>query len=149
MNVLTARLLEGGSTTLSSAEIESLRSRISGSVVLPHDATYDDDRRLWNGMFDHHPALIVLCQSADDVVEAVRFCRARNLLVAVRGGGHNVAGLAGADQAVTIDLSRMRDVHVDPALRRVRVEAGALLGDVDRATQAFQLVVPTGVVSAG
>jgi FAD/FMN-containing dehydrogenase len=69
--------------------------------------------------------------------------------VAVRGGGHNVAGLAGADQAVTIDLSRMRDVHVDPGLRRVRVEAGALLGDVDRATQAFQLVVPTGVVSAG
>ena len=99
-------------------------------------------------MIDRHPALIVRCTSTTDVVAAVNFARENNLRVAVRGGGHNVAGLAVADDGLVIDLSSMNAVEVDPETRVVKAGGGATIGDVDKASQAYGLVVPLGVVSA-
>ena len=137
----------GNQTAVTIKDLEALAHQIRGYLIQPQDATYDEARRLWNGMFDKRPAAIVQCAGVADVIAAVRFARDRNLLVAIRGGAHNVAGLASYDGGFVIDLSQMRAVHVDPTTKTVRVEAGAQLGDIDRETQAFGLVVPTGVVS--
>jgi FAD/FMN-containing dehydrogenase len=147
METLAIVNLTGSQTAVAIAELEALANQIRGSLIRAEDETYDEARRLWNGMFDKRPALIVQCAEVADVIEAVRFARDRNLLVAVRGGAHNVAGLASYDGGFAIDLSQMRAVHVDPQARTVRVEGGAQLGDLDRETQKFGLVVPTGVVS--
>jgi FAD/FMN-containing dehydrogenase len=147
METLAIVNLTGSQTAVAIAELEALANQIGGSLIRAEDETYDEARRLWNGMFDKRPAVIVQCAGVADVVEAVRFARDRNLLVAVRGGAHNVAGLASYDGGFAIDLSQMRAVHVDPQARTVRVEGGAQLGDLDRETQKFGLVVPTGVVS--
>src|SRR5439155_21599887 len=112
-----------------------------------HDPAYDSARRIWNASIDKHPGLIARCLDAADVVRAVKFSRANNLLVAVKSGGHNVAGRALCDDGIVIDLSAMNRVSVDPERRTVRVQAGALLGDVDRETHPYGLAVPTGVVS--
>jgi FAD/FMN-containing dehydrogenase len=116
-------------------------------LLLPNDAGYDSARRIWNASIDKHPGLIARCSEAADLVRAVKFSRANNLLVAVKSGGHNVAGRALCDDDIVIDLSATNRVSVDPELRVVRVPAGALLGDVDRETHLHGLVVPTGVVS--
>jgi FAD/FMN-containing dehydrogenase len=147
METLAIVNLTGSQTAVAIAELEALTNQIRGSLIRAEDETYDEARRLWNGMFDKRPAVIVQCAEVADVIEAVRFARDRNLLVAVRGGAHNVAGLASYDGGFVIDLSQMRAVHVDPQARTVRVEGGAQLGDLDRETQKFGLVVPTGVVS--
>lgn len=118
-----------------------------GEIIQPGDPDYEAARRVWNHMIDKRPAIIVRCHSVDDVVAAVRFARAEGLPVAVRGGGHNVAGTATVDDGIVIDLSPMKAVQVDPEARVARVEAGATLGDVDRATQAYGLATPTGNVS--
>ncbi len=118
-----------------------------GSVIRPDDADYDDARAVWNGMIDKYPALIARCRGVADVISAVNFARENNLLVAVRGGGHNVAGSAVCDDGLVIDLSEMTSVHVDPDARTARVEAGATWADVDHETQAFGLATPGGVVS--
>jgi FAD/FMN-containing dehydrogenase len=115
--------------------------------LLPGDAGYDSARRIWNASIDKHPGLIARCSGAADVVRAVKFSRANNLLVAVKSGGHNVGGRALCDDGIVIDLSAMNQVSVDAGLRTVRVQAGALLGDVDRETHPYGLAVPTGVVS--
>jgi FAD/FMN-containing dehydrogenase len=120
---------------------------IRGAVLLPEDPGYDDARAIWNGLIDRRPALIVQCTGAADVVDAVNFAREQNLLLSIKGGGHNVAGNAMNDGGLVIDLSQMRGVHVDPSTQTVRAQGGALLGDLDRETQLFGLAVPVGVVS--
>ena len=121
------------------------RWMIRGSVVLPGEDGYDAARRIWNAMVDRRPGLVVRCLGAADVVEAVRLARDEKLLVAVRSGGHNIAGNAVCDGGLMIDLSLMRSVRVDRAAKRAWVEPGATLADVDKETQSFGLVLPTGI----
>ena len=120
---------------------------VRGAVLRPGDQSYDDARAIWNGLIDRRPALIVQCTGAADVVDAVNFAREHNVLLSVKGGGHNVAGNAVNDGGLVIDLSQMRGVHVDPSTNAVRVQGGATWGDCDRETQLFGLAVPGGVVS--
>jgi len=121
--------------------------RLRGDLVLDGDAGYDEARRVWNGAIDKKPAMIAYCADARDVVEAVTFGRSRALPVAVRSGGHNVAGLSVCDGGIVIDLSRMKRIDVDPVRRTVRAEAGLDLGEFDRATQAHGLATTMGVNS--
>jgi len=127
--------------------IESLKQRLEGAVILPDDSSYDEARAIWNGMIDRKPAVIVRCRTEADVIQAVKFARANRLLISIRGGGHNIAGLAVSDGGFMIDLSAMKEVRVDVAKRRVYVQPGATLGDVDRATQTHGLATPTGINS--
>jgi FAD/FMN-containing dehydrogenase len=136
-----------GDTTLSASDLNSLAATVQGNVLTPGSPTYDTARTLWNAMIDRRPAAIVQCATVDDVARAVRFGAERQLLIAVRGGGHNIAGLASCDNGLVIDLSPMRAVHVDQGARTVRVGAGATLGDVDRETQRFGLATPLGINS--
>ena len=137
----------GRRITLPRADVEDFRAGLRGQLLLRDAAGYDDARKIFNGMFDKRPALIARCAGAADVVRAVNFARAHELLVAVRGGGHSLSGQSVCDDGLMIDLSAMRGVHVDPARRLARTGGGALLGDVDRETLAFGLVTPTGTVS--
>jgi FAD/FMN-containing dehydrogenase len=126
--------------------IETLKPDFRGQIIVPGDADYDAARRIWNASIDKYPGAIARCSGAADVVAAVKFARTNDILVSVRGGGHNVAGRALCDGLV-IDLSAMKGVVVDPQSRTVRVQGGATLGDVDRETHAYGLAVPTGVMS--
>jgi FAD/FMN-containing dehydrogenase len=128
-------------------DADALRRRVRGEVVSRADAGYDEARHVWNGVIDRRPSAIVRCVATDDVVEAVRFARERGLAIAVRGGGHHVAGTGTVDDGLVIDLGAMRGVRVDPDARIAVVAGGATLGDVDRATQAHGLATPLGVVS--
>jgi FAD binding domain/Berberine and berberine like len=145
--VKTSTLKSRDGAALDKVTIEAFRRDFCGQVLLPEDTGYDSARRIWNASIDKHPGLIARCSEAADVVRAVKFSRANNLLVAVKSGGHNVAGRALCDDGIVIDLSATNRVSVDAELRAVRVQAGALLGDVDRETNPHGLVVPTGVVS--
>jgi FAD/FMN-containing dehydrogenase len=124
-----------------------LRNRFRGALLRPGEEGYEEARRVWNGAIDRRPALIARCAGVDDVLEAVRFARERGLLVSVRGGGHAVAGHAVNDGGLVIELSPMKAVRVDPEARTARAAGGALLGELDRATQRFGLAVPCGIVS--
>ena len=128
-------------------QVAGLREAVRGSVVLPDDPAYDEARRVWNGMIDRRPAVIVRAAGADDVAPVIAFARGAGLPLAIRGGGHNVAGNGVVDDGVVLDLGGLNRVEVDPEVRLVRVEAGATLADIDRATEPFGLVVPIGVVS--
>ncbi|WP_028583693.1 FAD-binding oxidoreductase [Desulfogranum mediterraneum] len=130
-----------------SHQIDALRERFRGTLITPEDSSYEDCRKVWNGIFDKCPALIARCISTGDVIQAVNFARENGLLVAVRGGGHNSAGKATCDHGIMIDLSLMRRVHVDRERQLARVDGGALLGDVDSETQLHGLAVPAGIVS--
>jgi FAD/FMN-containing dehydrogenase len=132
---------------LDEAAVEPLRARFRGELILPGDARYEEQRAVWNGAIDRRPSLIARCSGARDVQEVVRFARERDLLVSVRGGGHNIAGLAVWDDAVMIDLSALRSVRVDPRRRTARAYAGALWGDYDHETQAYGLASPGGLNS--
>ena len=132
---------------LDAEAIQGFVAGVRGAVLRAGDQGYDDARAIWNGLIDRRPALIVRCTGAADVVDAVNFAREQNLLLSVKGGGHNVAGNAVNDGGVVIDLSQMRGVHVDPATKTVRAQGGATWGDCDRETQLFGLAVPGGVVS--
>ncbi|MDR6534438.1 FAD-binding oxidoreductase [Variovorax soli] len=127
--------------------IDRLRHHVRGELVQPGDPAYEGARKVWNGAVDKRPAAIVYCTSADDVIQAVTFARATHHLVAVRSGGHNVAGLSVCDGGIVIDLSRMKAVEVDPVRRVVRAEAGLSLGEFDAATQAHGLATTMGVNS--
>lgn len=134
-------------THLNGQDIENFRKTFGGRLIGPGDPRYDDARKVWNGMIDRRPAVIAQCTGAADVTAAIRFATENGLEIAVRGGGHNVAGYAVCDGGLVIDLSPMRGVAVDPEARRVRVEAGARWADVDRATQPYGLATPGGEVS--
>ncbi len=127
--------------------VKTLESELKGGIVTPEDDDYDEVRRLWNGMINHRPAVVARCEGVADVQVALRYARDHDLPVAVRGGGHGVAGRATIDDGLVIDLEPMSWVQVDPDSRRVRAGAGATWGDVDRETQVFGLAVPGGVVS--
>lgn len=138
--------VDGGRTNVDESALEQFARTIRGDVLRPGDPRYAE-KPIFNAMHQRRPALIVRCTGTADVVDALAFARERNLLVAVRGGGHSVAGHSSCDGGIVIDLTRMRGVDVDPESRTARVQGGALWGDVDRETQAFGLVVPGGVVS--
>jgi FAD/FMN-containing dehydrogenase len=129
------------------ARPESLKARLRGELIQPNDNAYDAARKVYNAMIDRRPRLIVRCADVADVIATVNFSRDNNLLLAVRGGGHNAAGAGVCDGGLVLDLSRMRGIHVDPKARTVRVDGGCTWGDVDHATHAFGLAVPSGVVS--
>jgi FAD/FMN-containing dehydrogenase len=138
----------GGSLTrLSTAEIEALDRDLRGTILLPETEGYHQARRIWNGMIDRRPAVIVRCAGASDVISAVNFGREHDLLISVRGGGHNVAGNAVCDGGLMIDLSPMRDVHADLERCRARVGGGATWGDFDAETQIFGLATTGGLIS--
>lgn len=134
--------------TIDKVQFDRFAARIQGTLIDPSDEAYDEARSVWNGMIDRYPALIVSCASTSDVVAAVNFARENKLRVAVRGGGHNVAGLGVADGGLVIDLTQMNSVEVDPKTQLVKAGGGATIGAVDNASQAYGLVVPLGVVSA-
>src|SRR5262245_5553487 len=134
-------------TPLDDEAIADLSRHFRGALVRPGDASYDADRRIWNGAIDRRPALIARCTGAADVRAAVGFARARELLVAVRGGGHNVAGTAVCDGGIVIDLSPMKGTWVDPRARFARAQPGLLWGEFDHETQPFGLATTGGIVS--
>ena len=125
----------------------ALAERMTGDAISPGHPTYETSRRVWNGMIDRRPTVIARCVDADDVVAAVRFAVEHGLPIAVRGGGHNVAGTAVVDDGVVIDLSAMRGVRIDPSRRTVHVQGGATWADVDRVTAPLGLATTGGVVS--
>jgi len=124
-----------------------LKNGFRGKLIQEGDKDYDEARKLYNGMFNKRPGLIAQCVDVADVISAVNFARKNNLLVAVKSGGHNAAGLGMCDDGLVIDLKMMKGIHVDPIEKTVLVEAGCLLGDVDHATHAFGMVVPSGIIS--
>ncbi|HEY3383080.1 MAG TPA: FAD-binding oxidoreductase [Vicinamibacterales bacterium] len=132
---------------LDQAQVDDLRSHLRGEVIARGEAGYDAARRVYNAMIDRYPAVVARCADVADVREAVRFGREHDLLVAVRGGGHNGGGLGTCDGGIVIDLSRMRGVRVDPEARTVRVDGGCTWGDVDHATHAFGMAAPAGIIS--
>lgn len=135
------------SRRIGNGETEAFAAEFRGAVLRPGDAGYDDARSIWNAMIDRRPAIIARCAGAADVIRAVNFAREHDLLLAVRGGGHNVAGNAVCDDGLVIDLSPMNAVRVDPDSKTARVEPGVRMADVDHETAPFGLVVPGGVVS--
>lgn len=141
------RTLADGTVPVSDSELAGLRAGLRGSALLPGETGYDEARTIWNAMIDRRPGLIVRAMGAADVMATVAFASQRGLVLSVRGGGHNIAGNAVCEGGVMLDLSLMRSVRVDPAARRAHVAGGALLSDVDKETQAFGLMVPTGINS--
>jgi FAD/FMN-containing dehydrogenase len=127
--------------------IDELRTRFRGALVRPGEEGYDEARRVWNGAIDRRPALIARCAGADDVAEAVRFARERDLVISVKGGGHAVAGHAVCNDGVMIDLSLMKAISVDPRARTARAAGGVLWRELDAATQGFGLATTGGVIS--
>jgi FAD/FMN-containing dehydrogenase len=132
---------------LDETSIADLRARLRGELLRPGEEEYEAARKIWNGAIDRYPAMIVRCRGVADIVAAVRFARERDLLVAVRGGGHGVAGFAICDGGLVLDCSAMKGVRVDPAARTARAEPGVLWGEFDHETQAFGLATTGGVVT--
>lgn len=141
------RTLDGGSVAIPEDSLDALRTDVRGDVCLPGESGYDAARTLWNAMIDRRPGLVVRCAGPGDVMKAVRFARQHDLLLAVRGGGHNIAGHAACDGGLMIDLSPMKSVRVDPEARRAWAEPGLSLAELDNETQVHALAVPTGVNS--
>ena len=125
-------------------ELVRLRERFLGDVVTPGDEAYEAARRVWNGSIDRRPRLIVRCRTVDDVLAVVEIARSTDLLAAVRGAGHHIAGFSTCDDGIVIDLSLMKDISVDPRGGKARAQGGVVWGELDRATQDFGLAV-TGV----
>ena len=132
--------------TLAADHIDMLRNAVRGKVLLPQDAGYDVARTVWNATVDRRPAVIVQCTGTADVMQAVNFARDRGLTVAVRGGGHNIAGSAICNDGLVVDLSGLRSVHVDPHDNVAWVSPGATLGDFDHEAQALGLATPTAIM---
>jgi FAD/FMN-containing dehydrogenase len=141
------KLKTRGGGAVSSEAVRAFAEDIAGRVIRPVDADYEAARHIWNALIEKHPGLIVRASGVADVVRCVRFASENDILVAVRGGGHNVAGRALCNAGLVIDLSTMRGVYADPSARTVRVQGGATLGDLDRETHVHGLAVPAGVVS--
>ncbi len=128
-------------------DLEALRSQTGGQLVTPEDPAFASARNVWNGMIDRRPAAVLLCRGVADIIAGITHAREHGMKLAVRGGGHNVAGFGTCDDGLVLDLSPMRAVHVDPDANTVRVSGGATWADVDRETQTFGLAVPGGIVS--
>lgn len=134
-------------TQIEHVELARLRQRLRGSIVASEDEGYEGARRVWNGMVDKKPSLVSYCATPDDVVEIIALAKSRDLPLAVRGGGHNVAGSSVCDGGVVVDLSPMKAITIDAKRRVARAEAGLTLGEFDHATQAYGLATTMGVVS--
>lgn len=147
MDTLRITTLDNSTAIIEAAVFNQFRSGLRGTSVIADDPEYNEMRKIWNGLIDKYPAIIVKCSGVADVIDTVNFARNHNILVAVRGGGHNVAGNSVCDGGIVIDLSLMNNVRVDEKARRAYVGGGALLSDVDRETQNFGLAAPLGVVS--
>jgi FAD/FMN-containing dehydrogenase len=132
---------------LDAAAVSALRDGLRGELIGADDASYEEHRAVWNGSIDRYPALIARCGGVADVMSALKFAGESGLAVAVRSGGHSFPGLSVCDDGLVIDLSLMRGIRVDPEARTARAQAGVLLGELDRETQAFGLAVPAGVVT--
>jgi len=132
---------------LKNTAVAEFKARLRGELIVPGDAQYEKARQVYNAMIDRHPALIARCADVADVIASVNFARDHNIVLAVRGGGHNAAGLGVCDGGLVIDLSSIRYTHVDPEAGTVRVGGGSTWADVDHATHAFGLAVPTGIIS--
>jgi FAD/FMN-containing dehydrogenase len=139
--------LQGGAIALGTDTLDALRQSLRGAVCLPGEAGYDEARTIWNAMIDRRPGAVVRCKGASDIIRAVTFARKHGILLAVRAGGHNIAGNAVCEAGLLLDLSLMRSVRVDPVRRTALVEPGATLGDFDREAQAFGLAAPLGINS--
>jgi len=142
------RVTDGGTMTVSPELLQSFKVGFGGPVYGPDDAEYEETRKIWNAMIDRRPGLIVRCRGTVDVVKAVQFAHQHKLLVSVRGGGHNIAGLAVCEGGLMIDLSLMTGVWVDPGKRMAHAQAGCTLGIVDRETQHHGLAAVLGFISA-
>jgi FAD/FMN-containing dehydrogenase len=147
MTDLAVRTLEASTKTIPQDTVSAVRGKVRGTVALPGEDGYEAARTIWNGMIDRRPALVVRCLGTADVINAVNLAREEKLLLAVRGGGHNIAGNAVCDGGLLIDLSLMRSVRIDPASATARVEPGATLADFDKEAQEFGLVTPLGINS--
>ncbi len=147
MGELRVTMKTGADVVLGEGVVDALRARLRGPLLRAGDAGYDAARTIWNALIDHRPALIARCVGAADVIAVVQFAREHDLLVSVRGGGHNIAGKAVCDGGLMLDLSRLKSIRVDPVARTVRAEPGVLGGELDRETQAFGLATPVGTVS--
>jgi FAD/FMN-containing dehydrogenase len=147
MSGIRVATLSNGGTVLAEEAVENLKNLIKGDVLLQSHDQYDQARKIWNGMIDKRPALIVRCSGPGDVIDAVKFARTYDLLASVRGGGHNVSGNSLCDDGIVIDLSQMRGIRVDPKSETARAQPGATLGELDRETQVFGLAAPAGIVT--
>ena len=143
----TSLKTHNGTGVLDSAAVEALRGQLRGPALMPGDPGYDLARTIWNAMIDRRPALIVRATGASDVIRVVKFTREHRLPLAVRGGGHNIAGNAVCDGGLMLDLTPMKSVRVDPVAHTARVEPGVTLGEFDREAQAFGLATPLGINS--
>ncbi|HEX7121518.1 MAG TPA: FAD-binding oxidoreductase [Gemmatimonadaceae bacterium] len=139
---------QDGARTIDPAALNALQGRLRGTILTPGSAGYDEARAVWNAMIDRRPAAVVRCLGVADVVESVKFAREQQLPLSIKGGGHNIAGLAVCDGGLMLDMSLMRGVWVDPANRVAHAQAGCLLGDIDRETQLHGLAAVLGFVSA-
>ncbi len=129
-------------------DVQKLKSALRGQTIEPGEPAYDAARKVYNAMMDRHPRLIVKCMDVADVMASVRFGREHEMLVSIRGGGHNAGGLGVCDDGLVIDLSAMRETQIDPKTSTVRVSGGATWADVDHATHAFGLAVPAGIIAS-
>lgn len=139
--------VSGKAITLSRSDIKDLRSSLRGKLLLSGDEGYEQARRIWNGVFNRNPALIVQCAGTSDAVQAVKFARSHNLLTAVKGGGHSLSGQSTCEGGLMIDMSLMRNISVDAAQRVAVADGGVLLGDLDEKNQAHGLVTPLGTAA--
>jgi hypothetical protein len=144
---MKAKTIEGQEIELNQDTLDGLKMRLRGQVLLPGDVGYEESRTVWNAMIDRRPAVVVRCISISDVIACVQFAREHNLLLSIKGGGHNIAGLATADGAMMLDMSLMRGVWVDKQEKIAHAQAGCLLGDMDRETQVHGLATVLGFVS--
>lgn len=144
---MKAKTMDGREIDLTQDMLDGLRMRLRGSVLGPDDPGYEESRTVWNAMIDRKPAVVTCCLGTADVIECVRFAREHDLLLCIKGGGHNIAGLAAADGALMLDLSLMRGAWVDTERKIVHAQGGCLLGDVDRETQVHGLAAVLGFVS--
>jgi len=133
--------------SITALNLDPLKAAFRGELIQPTDPAYESARKVYNGMIDKRPRLIARCFDVADVIAAVKFGSSNHLLTAIRGGGHNGAGLGTCDDGLVIDLSRMKGIRVDPAGKTVRVEAGCVWGEVDHATHAFGMATPSGFIS--
>lgn len=147
MGEIGVRLQKGGEVNLSEGQISNFRSSLKGRLLFPGDDGYDEARTIWNAMIDRRPAMIVQPNNVDDIVSTVNFARENGLVIAVKGGGHNIAGNAISDGGVQLDLSKMNSVAIDKERRVANVGPGALLADFDREAQAQALATPLGINS--